>query len=45
MLSRIQASPMEGVSLMISQSTPTPFSLTFSKSKGAASDSKSTRHI
>ena len=44
-LLRIQASPMEGVPLMISESAPTPFSLTFSKSKGAASASESTSHL
>ena len=45
MLPRIQASPMEGVSLMISESAPTPFLLTISKSKGAASASESTRDL
>jgi len=40
---RIHASPLEVVSLMISQSPPTPFSLTFSESKGVASPSESTR--
>jgi hypothetical protein len=38
-LSRIQASPTEGVSLMISESAPTPFSLTFSKLPAVASAS------
>jgi hypothetical protein len=36
---------MEGVSLMISESALTPFLLTFSKSKGAASAFESTRHF
>jgi hypothetical protein len=44
-LSRIQASPMEGVPLTISELVPTPFSFTFSKSIGVASASKSTRHL
>jgi len=44
-LSRIQASLMEGVSLLISESAPTPFLLLFSKSKGAASASESTCHL
>ena len=45
MLSRIQASPVEGVSLTISESVPTPFSLTLSESTGPASASESTRHL
>jgi len=40
---RIHASALEVVSLMISQSAPTQFSLTFSESTGAASTSESTR--
>ena len=38
-------SPLEVVSLTISHSAPTQFSLTFSRSTGAASMSISTRHL
>jgi len=38
-------SPLELVSLTISQAPPTQFRLTFSKSTGAASTSESTRHL
>ena len=44
-LSRIQASPVEGFSLKISESAPTPFSLTFSKSTGDGGTEESTRHL
>jgi hypothetical protein len=44
-LSRIQASPVEGGSLTISESAPTPFSLTISESTGVVSASESTRHL
>jgi hypothetical protein len=41
----IHASPLEVVSLMIFQLTPTQFSLTLSEPTGAASISESTSHI
>jgi hypothetical protein len=44
-LSQIQASPVEGVSLMISESAPTLFLLNFSKSTGATSASEYTHHL
>jgi hypothetical protein len=42
---QIHASPLKGVSVMISQSASTSFLLTFSESTGAGSYSKSTRHL
>jgi hypothetical protein len=42
---RIKASLLEGFSVTISQLASTPFSLTFSESKGAGSYSESTRHL
>jgi len=44
-LFKIHASPLEGVLVMISQATPTLFSLNFSESRGAADASESTRHL
>jgi len=44
-LSRIQASPLEGVSVMISKSGATLFSLNISDSTAAATSSESTRHL
>jgi hypothetical protein len=44
-LSRIQASPVEGFSLKISESAPTPFSLTFSESTEDVDTDESTRHL
>jgi hypothetical protein len=42
---RIHASPLVGVSVMISVSAPTPFLLTIFLSIGASRASKSTRHL
>jgi hypothetical protein len=39
------ASPLEVVSLMISKSAPSQFSLTFSESTGVAGADESTRHL
>ena len=45
MLSRIQPSPLEGVSLTISEAAATQFSLTISKSTGDVGAKESTRHF
>jgi len=42
---QIHTSPLEGVSVMISQAAPTPFSLTFFESIGGASSSECKCHL
>jgi hypothetical protein len=44
-LSRIQASQVDGVSVTICESAPTLFSLTFSETTGVASADESTRDL